>query len=409
MAGLIWIGHRGSDAEILASIAPIHAIICCDWDASLCALSKDISVSSVERASLKRQVWSSASLGSLNQKALRAILERLSPDQPIAIVPYRSTHWIEDTVSSFPYVRLAAARAELVETLDDKVVQRKLFAELGLPTPRWSVVNTGQRAEIGALGNVAFPAVAQLPRGSLGIGTFLVESDYEIQKLNVVPGERLLVSEYLPGLVVNATAVVGRGNIYLGWPSVQLVGLPTCAEGEYPFRYYGNDFGAISYLPPEAINSLFSHIRTLVSGLRTLGFLGIFGTDWIFNDGRWYILELNPRFQGSTLCLTTLEREAGIVPLVIEHLRAFWPESAISETRRRPPTPEPLRGGQIVLYQQHGDWVTIDNLVEGFSRRISADSERWRIIGVPVAGTKVAPGSIVARLYTSGSILGFEP
>lgn len=405
MSGLIWIGHRGLDADIFASVAPVRALICCDWDADLCALSDKVSVSSVERVSRRRSIWSSASLSSVNQETLRTTFRQLSADEWIDVVPYRSTVAVEDVVSSFPRARLAAARANVVERLDDKRVQRQLFEALGLTTPRWSIVRSDNLAKGALLGKVGLPAVIQVPRGSLGIGTFLAESMEDLQRLNARARGELVVSEYLPGPSVNATAVVGRRDVHLAWPSIQLVGLPSCIGGADPFRYCGNDFGATAHLPPKAIHDLFAFIRILGAGLRTVGFLGLFGTDWIFNDGRWYLLELNPRFQGSTLLLSARELAAGGVPLAVEHVRAFFGESAIITAGRRSTTPEPVTGGQVVLYQRHRDWVTVGGSVSAFPVRKNDDELQWRPVGAPTPGTEVAPGAVVARLCTAGSVL----
>ena len=405
MTGLVWIGHRGVDAEILTSVAPARAIICCDWDADLCALTSKVSISSIERLSFKRLTWSSASLGLISQQSLGAAFRSLPHDEAIGVIPYRSTQALEEVLSSFPNMRLAAAHADIVDNLDDKEVQRKLFKELGLPMPRWSMVKSDDLAENATLGKIGFPAVVQIPRSSLGIGTFLVESSEELQRLKVGAGGKFLVSECLPGPVVNATAVIGRGDVHIAWPSIQLVGLASCTGVGHPFQYCGNDFGAISNLPSNAVDRLFSCIRVLANGLRRIGYLGIFGTDWIFKDGRWFILELNPRFQGSTLLLSTLEQAAGGVPLAVEHVRAFLGDSAVLAVGKRSSTPEPLTGGQVVLYQRHSDWVTVGGSVAALPTSSSANRQRCRIVGAPIAGTVVAPGAILARLFLSGSVL----
>jgi len=53
------------------------------------------------------------------------------------------------------------------------------------------------------------------------------------------------------------------------------------------------------------------------------GFLGIFGMDFLLNGDEVLALEINPRFQGSTMLLSLLQADRGEIPLAALHVMQF--------------------------------------------------------------------------------------
>ena len=62
-APIVWVGHRGGDADCVAWTGRLAGIVCCDWSPELARL--DIPVASLERRSLARRPYSSTDSDSL--------------------------------------------------------------------------------------------------------------------------------------------------------------------------------------------------------------------------------------------------------------------------------------------------------------------------------------------------------
>lgn len=414
--GLVWFGQRGMDAATLGAAGNVRAIVCCDWGDELREVSKTIPVVSVERESGRREVWASASLASIPAERMREAIAGAAAEGPAVVVPYRTTKACEAAVRRLPgrRVTLAGPASGVVDRLDDKRVQRRLFARWGLPIPRWALIRLEElRIDRRRVAGVPLPAIVQHPRSSLGKQTFLVSSAADVTNLRGRwdPAVEFVVSQFIAGPVVNTTAVVTPDAVHVAWPSVQMVGLPWCAPADCPFAYCGNDFSAAADLPEAVLDRLFALKRELGEALRGERYRGLFGADWIFDGDAWYLLEVNPRFQGSTLLLSILEAEAGLPTSVMEHVRAFAGQPPESE-RGRPPRPQPLKGAHVVLYQREAYAVRAgrppgapDPSAEPRTDGVRSWSP-WTVVGAPMADTEVVPGAILGRLVSRERVLG---
>lgn len=412
---LVWYGQRGLDAALLATVGSLRAIICCDWGEEMEEAFGTVATLSIERETRQRPLWSSSSLALIPAQRIRDVLAVAASDVEISLVPYRTTAACEAAVNALPRgrIRLVGPPSRVVDRLDDKRTQRRLFEDWGFPTPRWSLASW-EDLRAGAsrrLSGVGYPAIVQAPRGSLGRGTFLLSSPDDGQSLRgpFREASSYLVSQFVEGPVVNTTAVIARDQVDLAWPSVQLTSLRGCAPPGYPFAYCGNDFGAVGDLPEAALEELFDLKSQLGRALRGEGFLGLFGADWIYDGTDWYLLEINPRFQGSTVLLAALEAERGISPLIADHLRAFLGGAAVP-ARRRPARPEALAGAHLLLYQGCSEAVTTgvsQPSGSGPLQRSSAPggAADWTLTGVPAPGTTVAAGAILGKIVADGRVL----
>ncbi len=413
---LVWYGHRGLDAAVLAAVGSLRAIICCDWGEDMGAAFGTVATLSIERETRRRPIWSSSSLALIPTERIREILTAVASDAETFVVPYRTTAACEGVVNAFSRgrMRLVGPPSRVVDRLDDKRTQRQLFKRWGLPTPAWSLASWKdlQAGAPGGVSGVGYPAIVQVPRGSLGRGTFRMSLAEDGQRFEELfrHASQCLVSELVEGPVVNTTAVIAEDGVVLAWPSIQLTGLRACAPPGSPFAYCGNDFGAVCDLPEAALGKLFVLKRRLGEALRGEGFLGLFGADWVYDGQAWYLLEINPRFQGSTPTLAVLEEKAGMPPLVGAHFRALLGEAVVT-ARRCPERPEALVGGHLVLYQRCPEAVTA-----GVSRTsgdgsgkppqvLGSDDSAWTLSGAPAPGTSVAAGAILGRILTTGRAL----
>lgn len=411
---IVWFGHRGLDARQLACVGEVAGNICCDWSDELATLARDVPVLSIERQTGVRELWSSASLALHAKGQVRGLIEAACEgvDGPVVVVPYRSTTAIEQAIREVgtDKARLAGAPARLVDRLDDKLLQRQLFAAHGLPAPAWNWIPSASLEDRKAQEPpVAFPAVLQGRRGSLGRGTFMLRTWEERRRFAGMwdRDETLLLSQMIDGPAVNVNAVVGREHTTMGWPSVMITGAPECCLPGAPFAYCGNDFGAACDLPPPMIEALFGVVERVGGLLRSKGFLGLFGVDLICDGANWWLLEVNPRLQGSTSLLTMLELDAGLSPLVLEHMQAFLGAEDANGERPSNTHLESLGGSQVVVYHRGDGPGRMRGKVRSHGGKVGKlpPADDWTYEGFPADGTAVSPGAITGRLLGNARAL----
>ncbi|MBN8624619.1 MAG: ATP-grasp domain-containing protein [Planctomycetes bacterium] len=152
------------------------------------------------------------------------------------------------------------------------------------------------------------------------------------------------------------------------------------ADGSAPFRYAGS-----ITLPMLAADDRERLTRLGQSLVEEFGSIGLFGVDLIrTSDGRWYLLEVNPRPTASM----ELWEPAGEGPSLIElHARIFL-------TGRLPQAEELPRSelvrGKLVVYSRGLN----GRVPKGFTETLLQDSRRsgeTNIADIPAAGTSVEP------------------
>jgi hypothetical protein len=109
--------------------------------------------------------------------------------------------------------------------------------------------------------------------------------------------------------------------VTLHTPSLQLIGLPQCT----PLRlgYCGNDWAAAKALEPRALEALERMGQAAGGWLGRRGFRGAFGLDAMVCGANVLFTEINPRFQGSSRISATIEEQAGLPDIFLDHLMAW--------------------------------------------------------------------------------------
>ena len=130
---------------------------------------------------------------------------------------------------------------------------------------------------------------------------------------------------------VNVGATAWHDGVTVHYPSVQLIGIPECVTRR--FGYCGNDFGLAKDLDRAILDQIESATVTIGNWLRSYGYRGTFGVDFLVHDGVLLFTEINPRFQGSTHASCKLAIDAGESCLMLEHLAAIM---GMPAPRQRP-------------------------------------------------------------------------
>jgi hypothetical protein len=386
-AQIIWVGTRGEDLECMEGAGEIAGVICCDWTGRLEQLSRLVGIDSLERRTGVRELYSSASITNLNHALVHQVAD--SRRGETWVVPYRASAELEAIAARRPEISLHGPSAALVAYLDDKITQRQLFRDWGLPVPRWTIVTPGDVSR--RQQSMPFPVVLQRRRGSMGRDAVALTGMDDLER--AVPKEwhaddSLLLSEFVAGPVVNVNAVVTPAGGMIAPPSVQITGQDALGSRGRRFLYCGNDFGAASELPSMALRRLAAVCTELADRLRALGYHGLFGADFIVCDERVLLLEINPRFQGSTAMLTRLELDAGRRPTANSWLtgRPLLDQGDVGL----------LQGAEMVVHCAHQ--IT---LPAG-----PAAAPPITVRGFPTPGTTVSAGAIIAKLRMDGRALG---
>ena len=191
------------------------------------------------------------------------------------------------------------------------------------------------------------------------------------------------VAPYLASATpLNVGATVWPETVTVHHPSVQLVGIPQLVTR--PFGYCGNDFGLMKDTEPAIVDEVESITIRVGEWLRSQGYLGTFGVDFLVHDGQVLFSEVNPWFQGSTHASCRLSIEEDRACLMLEHLAS----RLVAESSTL---------AHVVFHSVAREPITISarRAAEAFPRHDTLSLELW-----PAPETTVMPGAAVTRWTT---------
>ncbi len=113
---------------------------------------------------------------------------------------------------------------------------------------------------------------------------------------------------------INIHIVVYKSEIRLLPASVQLISLKSDE-----FEYIGADFITFRNLPKYIQNKVTEYSKIIGKRLQNSGFRGVFGIDYIATQSEVFFMEINPRFQSSTILLNKALKELNY-PYSVQHL-----------------------------------------------------------------------------------------
>ena len=111
--------------------------------------------------------------------------------------------------------------------------------------------------------------------------------------------ELYLVSPfYEKAISLNVTIIIGLDDTIYFPPSIQYI-----AEENAHLLYRGSDFILPKNLPQSIIKNLKNCSKKIAKLLKSMGYKGVCGIDFLLYNDRIYFLEINPRFQGSSFLI----------------------------------------------------------------------------------------------------------
>jgi hypothetical protein len=423
-----WVGQRGIDAFTVLDFVPLDAGFCCDFGEAYARLWTERSLFSVEKDLGIRENWGNQDLEMLWEGPTRKRIETYisGVKEPVNTVCYRSLKVLEKDRR----FRVLAPPLMLKDLFDDKLRQLELFSMLGVETPMTFVCPLDKTTFSKASDILDGPFVVQPPVGSSGENTYFVnnESDFERVKDILEPEQSVKLSKYLPVPSLNGHCVVLKTREGLrsiaACPSVQIVGAYGCTSRAE--IYCGNDFSAAGRVPESIRAEICKIMEDIGLFMGAKGFLGLFGMDFLLNGDKVLALEINPRFQGSTMLLSLLQVDRGEVPLAALHVMQFMglieelTQDFFEQSKRMYRTP--YKGAHVIVHSlkdepcciEHdikaGIYTLVNNAIvrvrNGTTYRDIKSPDEWCILGnLPEIGTKICREARFAMIQTRESVL----
>lgn len=153
-----------------------------------------------------------------------------------------------------------------------------------------------------------------------GNGTYLLshESEEAVTKW-LSPEKQYIVTGYLPdNIPVNLHAIIFQNEILLFPASIQII-----HPSGNRLRYRGADFAAYHDIPVRCQEQFRQCARQLCQMLWQAGYRGVLGIDAMFAEEKLFVMEVNNRFQGSSILLNRALMENGLPSLQELNLCAF--------------------------------------------------------------------------------------
>ena len=198
----------------------------------------------------------------------------------------------------------------VLEFLNNKISTR-LWISNHLPTLEF-IILSGSGCQFEKFKSI-FPGhnsfIIQEVNSSGGLGTFLVTDESQNDVFQQLNGDSLYLISYFatPSFSINNHILIANNNVVVFPPSVQII-----EKYQNHLVYSGADYICYRYINEE-IRKKVSHFSKKIGHLlRDIGYRGICGIDYLVYNNEVYFIEVNPRFQASTILLNIALHDVGL-------------------------------------------------------------------------------------------------
>lgn len=321
---LIWFGTRGEDGEALLRLPELEASFAVTAPLRSARLPTGSNVTleglTGEREDLDRHdvdLDRSEGAREFRRLFLREVSSRC------AVVTYRPSRIVSATAySMIETMVLAGLFKDRQEAFEHKPWVETSLCRLGVRTLGWQYVADEQRSRVRRMLSTG-PHILRAGRESGGVGIVRLDDDSAIEERwphdeDGFVGAAPFLEDAIP---INLSGCIySNGIVHLHPPSLQLIGVGHCTGR--PFGYCGNDFGAVAQLDDSALSQLEEMGKAVGAWLNSERYVGVFGLDALWRDGKVYFTEVNPRFQGSSALSAEIAAALDLPDLFLEHLAA---------------------------------------------------------------------------------------
>jgi hypothetical protein len=335
---LIWQGIRGEDGKPLLEFPEMSGSfsITAPLGSAEESVRHDVTFESLSglRPDLDRpdlDVESGRAAEQFRDRFMAALAE------PSVVVPYRASRLTSALAFAMTdTLMLAGPLYERQSQFEYKPWVESSIKAHGMPGIDWRYVADEHKADAQRLAEER-PQILRTSRTSGGAGVVLAETAEDVARQWPEQQDAFVaVAPFLEGATpLNFSGCVfSDGSVRLHPASVQLIGVAACTSRR--FGYCGNDFGAVARLGNDVLDQVDNLGRAVGRWLHEHRYRGSYGIDALVQDGIVRFLEINPRFQGSSLVSATIASETGRPSLFADHLAAWLdlpPEDAGWSTR----------------------------------------------------------------------------
>lgn len=394
---LVYFGTRGTDARPLLNLGLLDAVFCQIAPLQVPGV-EEVCLETLKGVRVDLNSYSIDKDPSPEVKVLRdRMLQRFG--RPAAVVPYRPAELL--TATWFPRadrVKYLGVFHEKQACFEHKPWVENELGALGVPVLPWTYYSDADRVLIEEALRTG-SLVLRANKSDGGAGLDILNTPEQLSKRWPAHTDGFLAAAplYSPSVPLNVNACVFRGGkVALHSPSIQLIGLKECTTRR--FGYCGNDFAGIAGLELGALRQLEHMTRAVGQWLDEEGYLGAFGVDALLYDGRVHLVEVNPRFQGSSATAAELMEELDLPDLMLDHIAAFLNLPA-------PPSLslEFLSKKQSELVRSHVIFYNTCH-VELVGRGLSKIEDTSCFQMLPADGTSVEPEGVLGTLEIEDSI-----
>jgi len=267
---------------------------------------------------------------------------------------------------------------EVIERIRKKPRFYEELECLGIAHPETVIVKDTDEAKAAAV-KIGYPVVVKPVTGFGGVGIRTAENSKEIERAFFEASsfnKDLLVQKFINGTHASASFLVTHKDVKVLTINEQLLGLRFLFQQE-PFGYCGN------IVPLHFANSILEKCKRIIKKIAShFSLKGSNGIDLVISEeGTPYVVEVNPRFQGTLECV---ERVLG-TNLVKSHIDACL-HGFLPTIREKAST----FCTRLVLYAPE--------------RIIAPDLTVFReVINVPLPGTITEKGEPLCSVITKGN------
>ncbi len=321
---IVWFGTRGEDGEALLRFPELVASFAVTAPLRSGRLAESANVTleqlSGHRPDLDRHDIDEAA-GESARRFRAGLLRQVSAR--CAVVTYRPAQLVSTMAFSMTdTMTLAGLFKDRQVAFEHKPWVESALEGRGVRTLGWRYVANEHSMRAMRLAD-AGPVILRTNRSSGGVGIVHAPDRDTVSARWPEDDEGFIgVAPFVADAVpINlAGCVFGNGLVRLQAPSVQLIGIDGCTDR--PFGFCGNDFGAASALPATALEQLDAMARDVGGWLHDERYVGAFGVDALWADGKVHFTEVNARFQGSSALSAVVADEVGQPDLFVDHLGA---------------------------------------------------------------------------------------
>lgn len=395
---LVWFGTRGEDVQALLDLPQFSEVF------SLIAPLGSVSMrldACLEQLTGRRVDLDTYDLDKDQGTEARALRRQLflSLGEPAVVVPYRPLAFLSSV--QYPrseYVEYLGLFHERQAPFEHKPWVESELGRAGIRTLPWRYFTDDDRLRVLEHVEATGAVVLRTNRSDGGAGLTLVRTAEELAKAWRPLSEGFLAAAPFlwPHTPLNLHACVfADGSVTLHTPSFQLLGIPGCTSRT--FGYCGNDFGAVLQLDTKQVHELERIALTAGRWLAAKGYLGAFGIDAMVHLGQVYLVEINPRFQGSSAMSARIDAAQDRPDIFLSHLAAFFGISLRNRGTLQDLVAAQPQMAQIICHNGTGKWLQP-------VRPMASSHGALDFSLVPASGISVAPEAILLRAWTRESV-----